>query len=340
MQFARFVALFGVSALAWASGNQDAGPQGVPPPWAYGFVDPPAHVSGTPAATAPPSNNTAAATDTRLRSLPGSTLQFTRAQIRDPFGPADWFPGDHPVMPPIVAHGRRPNIMACSLCHLPNGKGRPENAPIAGLPVSYFIDQLHSFKNGTRKSADPRKSNTNLMIAAASNMTDAEIKAAAEYFNSMKWTPWIRVVETERAPKSRMSGGMFMAIEGGGQELLGQRILEMPEDTEAAEVLRNPRVGFVAYVPVGSIAKGKDLATTGAGGKTLVCSTCHGVGLHGTDKLPGLAGRSPSYIARQMFDIKAGTRKDAAAQLMKPVVAHLTDEDLIAIAAYVSSLSP
>lgn len=242
-------------------------------------------------------------------------------------------------MPEIVARGKAPNIMACALCHYPNGKGRPENASVSGLPVLYFIEQLHSFRSGARKSADPRKSNTNLMIAAAQAMTDEEIKAAAEYFGSMKWTPWIRVVETESVPKTRISGGMFLPIEGGGQEPLGQRIVEVPEDVESVEVLRNPRVGFVAYVPVGSVMKGKTLVTTGAG-KTETCATCHGADLNGKDAVPGIAGRSPSYLVRQMFDMKVGTRKGATAELMKPVVSKLDTQDMLAIAAYVASLDP
>ena len=103
----------------------------------------------------------AAAPDTAPKTLPGSTLSFTSAQIRDGFGPADWFPGDHPTMPEIVAKGRRPDVTACALCHLPNGKGRPENAPVTGYPTSYFIQQMLDFKNDLRKSAEPRKANTN-----------------------------------------------------------------------------------------------------------------------------------------------------------------------------------
>ena len=81
------------------------------------------------------------------------------------------------TMPEIVAHGRRPDVRACALCHYPNGKGRAENAPIAGYPVAYFIQQMNDFKSGNRKSADPRKANTNVMIAIAKAMTDEEIKA-------------------------------------------------------------------------------------------------------------------------------------------------------------------
>src|SRR5439155_12107518 len=184
----------------------------VPSPWAYGFATPP---GGAPAANPTPPAAPAAAPDTTPHTLPGSTLSFTLAQIRDGFGPADWYPGDHPAMPDIVAHGRREaQINACSLCHYPNGKGRPENAGVSGLPYSYFVQTMLDFKNDARKSADTRKANTNRMIAFAKAMTDDEIKAAATYFSSMKWTPWIRVVETDTVPKTRIAGGMFLVLEG------------------------------------------------------------------------------------------------------------------------------
>lgn len=299
-------------------------------PWAYGIS--PAPPAGTPPATpAPP--------DTSQKHLAGSTAEFTRAQISDRFAPADWYPADHPSMPEVVAHGRKPDVWACALCHYPNGKGRPENAPIAGLPVSYFIQQMNDFRNGGRKSAEPRKANTNLMIAFAKGMTDEEIKAAAEYFGSMKWTPWIKVVETKMVPKTRLAGGMFLTLEGNDREPLGKRIIETPENAEATETLRDPRSGFFAYAPVGSIHKGEALATKG-GGKTTQCAICHGADLKGLGPVPGIAGRSPSYLVRQMYDMQHDARNGAWTQLMKPVVANLSADDLLDIAAYAASLKP
>src|ERR1044072_2815426 len=163
-----------------------------PPAWAYGFPSP-----GAPAAPAQPVGR-GGQPDTAAKRLPGSDLEFTPQQIRDGFGPADWFPGDHPKMPEIVAKGRRPDIRACALCHYPKGKGRPENAPVSGFPVQYFIQQMRDFKDGVRKSAEPRKGNTNIMIGIAKAMTDEEINVCAEYFGSLPWTPWVPVVETER----------------------------------------------------------------------------------------------------------------------------------------------
>ncbi|HXD20772.1 MAG TPA: c-type cytochrome, partial [Vicinamibacterales bacterium] len=167
--------------------------------------------------------------------------------------------------------------------------------------------------------------------------TEDEIKAAAEYFGSMKWTPWIKVVETSTVPKTRIAGGMYLTLEGNEKEPLGQRIIETPVDAEGTEVLRNPRSGFIAYVPPGSVKKGEALVTTGGNGRTVACTTCHGADLRGFGPVPGIAGRSPSYLARQMYDIQAGARHGEWAELMKPVVAKLTNEDFVNIAAYVSS---
>src|SRR3954465_1313940 len=200
--------LFAVFATVFVFAAND----GPPPPWAYGF---PSVASTMPAAAAAPAAPGAApAPDTTPRQLAGSTGSFTLAQIRDGFGPADWFPGDHPTMPEIVAHGKRPDVRACSLCHYPNGKGRPANAGVSGLPVGYFIQTMNDFKTEARKSADTRKANTNLMIAYAKAMTDEEVNAAAEYFAAMKWTPWIKVVETATVPKTRIAGGMFLKLDG------------------------------------------------------------------------------------------------------------------------------
>jgi len=294
-----------------------------PPAWAYGTLPAGAPAGGRGAAAAP---------DTSPKHLAGSKLEFTTAQIRDAFGPADWFPESHPAMPDIVAHGRRPDVRACALCHYPNGKGRAENAPIAGYPVAYFIQQMNDFRNGNRKSAEPRKANTNAMIAIAKAMTDEEIKACAEYFGSMPWTPWIKVVETDMVPKTRISGGLFLALEGSEKEPLGKRIIEMPENTEASETYRDPRSGFIAYAPPGSIQKGKTL--------TASCGTCHGADLKGLGPVPGIAGRSPSYLVRQMYDMQSGARKGVWTPLMTKVVSGMSEEDMLNVAAFAASVKP
>jgi cytochrome c553 len=320
-RLAGFLSAF--SALVLVIGMDAAAQR--PPSWAYNTEPTPGAEAEVP--------------DTKLFRLPGSSVEATRPQIRSQFGPVDWYPNDHPKMPDVVARGRQPDVRACSWCHYPNGKGRPENAGVSGLPVSYFIQQLKDFKDGNRKSADPKKGNAAGMARTAAAMSEDEMKAAAEYFGAIRWTPWIKVVETDTVPKTHVAGGMFLVVEGGGKEPIGRRIIETPVDTEATEILRNPRSGFIAYVPVGSLKKGEALVKTG-GGKTTQCGACHGADLNGLGPVPGIAGRSPSYLMRQMYDMQQGTRKGLWSDLMKPVVAGLNEEDMLNIVAYVSSGAP
>src|SRR5262245_22725864 len=101
-RFLAFVIFAGVLFVA-VLGAQYAQPTPAgQPAWAYAIpIPPPAPAPGAPpAAQAPP--------DTTPRTLPGSFRTFTRAQISDAFGPADWYPEDHPPMPDVVANGRRP----------------------------------------------------------------------------------------------------------------------------------------------------------------------------------------------------------------------------------------
>jgi cytochrome c553 len=331
-----------VSALAFgvAAGIAAAQAADVPPTWAWGFTTPPP--STPPAAAAPAAP--AQLDNTKQYTVPGSKSTFTRAQIANRYGPADWYPDDHPPMPDVVAHGKeaaQPTVYACGLCHYPNGKGRPENANITGLSYDYIVQQLNDFRNGARKTSDPRKTNTGLMASFTKSLTDDEIKTVAKYFSSIAYTPWIRVVESETAPKAKSNGGMWITLEGAeaGTEPIGSRIIETPVNAEHTELLRDSRSGFIAYVPPGSLKKGEALVRTGDG-KVTACTACHGADLRGLGPVPALAGRSPSYLARQLYDIQHGNRAGAWSPLMVPVVTKLDSDDLLNAAAYLASLQP
>src|SRR5579871_994304 len=305
------------------------------PPWAYP-INPQAGrgrgAGGGPPAAAPPE-------DTTLLHVPGSDLGFTKTYIANLFTVPDWFPASHPPMPPIVATGNRAaGAQACGYCHLPNGQGRPENQSVVGLPAGYALQQLSDFKNGSRKSSEPRMGPQSLMVRIAKALSDDDAKAAADYFASIKPKQWIRVVESDTVPMTHPAGGLLVRNADGGTEPIGHRIIELAEDQNRFE-LRDPNAGFVAYVPMGSIQKGKEMVATG-GGKTIPCGICHGQDLKGVADIPSLAGRSPSQIVRQIIDIQTGSRNGPNAALMKPVVSKLTLDDEINIAAYLSSLQP
>jgi cytochrome c553 len=276
---------------------------------------------------------------TRLRPPPpGSTLSITRAKADDMFDIPNWYPDMYPAMPKIVQFGNKDTqVRACGSCHLPTGTGHDESAYVAGLPVAYFTRQLADWKSGDRKFGG-------IMIALAKAATEAEIKDAASYFASVKPRPWIRVAETDTVPKSFIGPGNKRLVHpAGGSEPMGNRIIEVPENEEDV-VYRDPRTGFVAYVPKGSIAKGEALVTTG-GGKTVACGSCHGATLQGMTvqgmgEVPAIAGRHPNYIVRQLWDIQNGDRAGPSAALMRPVVEKLSNDDMLAIAAYVASRMP
>src|SRR5688500_936576 len=102
------------------------------------------------------------------RGCRGSDRAFTVAEITATYNPADWFPGDHPPRPAIVAHGKEATgFRACAICHLPNGQGLMQNAAVAGLPGDYFLRQIAEFANGRRRSADVNKANAFEMAAMA-----------------------------------------------------------------------------------------------------------------------------------------------------------------------------
>jgi len=299
-----------------------------PPPWAFTLNTPPA--PGAPPAVP-------ATADATPRRVPGSDKAFTVAETRDAFNPPDWHPAGHPPMPTSVAHGRKPEMRACGFCHLTNGQGRPENASLAGLPAAYIIQQMADFKSGARKSSEPKMGPPNAMIADAKAATDEEVRTAADYFASFPFKKWIRVVEVADVSKTRVAGWMHVPM--AGTEPLGRRIIEMPEDLARTE-LRDGAASFVAYVPMGSVKAGETLVTTGGNGRTVACGTCHGADLKGLGPVPPLAGRSPSYTVRQLFDLQQGNRKGPWSALMTEAVAKLTIDDMIAIAAYAASKEP
>jgi cytochrome c553 len=288
------------------------------PDWAFPVTD----------KVQPPSKD-----DGKARTAPGSSLSLTRAQIDDLFHAPDWFPDMHPPMPKIVEFGDKENkVRACGSCHLPTGTGHDESAYVAGLPAAYTIRQMTDYKSGDRKASGT-------MVAMAKTITDDEVREAAAYFASLKPRPWIRVVETTKVPKTYIGpGNKRLALPNGGGEPIGKRIIEIPED-EQVVLNRDPRSGFVAYVPKGSLARGKSLVTTGAG-KTIRCAICHGVTLKGLGEVPAIAGRHPDYIVRQLWNIQNGDRVGNSAALMQAVVEKLSVNDMLAIAAYVGSRAP
>jgi cytochrome c553 len=271
--------------------------------------------------------------DAGPRHIPGSTKAFTQAQIDDLFNPPVWFPEQYASAPPTVVHGKPPDVPGCGSCHLMSGMGHAESSQLAGLSSGYIVEQMNNFKSGDRK--DPARMTA---IGKAISMEDAQ--QAADYFSALKPIPWNKVVEADMVPKTFVNNArQRLPLPGGGTEPIGNRIIEVPVDPALA-LARDPRSSFTDYVPTGSIAKGNALASTGGDGKTLPCGICHGTTFTGVGDVPRLAGLSPIYIARQLYRFQNGDRGGDAAELMKPAVAQLQDDDIIALAAFLASQPP
>ena len=267
------------------------------------------------------------------RHIPGSAKAYTPAQIDDLFNPPDWFPDEHGPLPSIVEHGIPGKAQACCSCHLMSGLGHPESANLAGLNAIYIEREMADFKTGVRKDA----ARMNQISMAVS---EEDSRQAAEWFAALKPKPWVKVVETTTVPKTYVSKSrMRLPLPGGGTEPIGNRIIELPEDVGRV-TSRDPHTGFIAYVPQGSLAKGEALVKIGSSGKTIQCSICHGESLEGLGEVPRLNGLSPLYIARQLYGFQTGTRNGSLDLMMKAVVANLSDDDILAISAYLASRNP
>jgi cytochrome c553 len=262
--------------------------------------------------------------------VPGSSKEYTEAQIDDLSNPPDWFPEEHGTPPSIIQHAKGA-ALACGACHLMSGHGHQESADLAGLSAGYIIRTMADFKSGAR--VDPARMN-----AIAKGMSDEDVRQAAEWFAARSPGGWIKVVETDTVPKSYVSvkGRQRLPLPNGSTEPLGNRIIELPEDVARA-TSRDPHSGFVAYVPVGSVAKGAELVKTGGGNKTIACAICHGESLEGLGDVPRIVGLHPAYVARQLYAFQTGTNHSASAALMKKVVANLTADDILVISAYTAT---
>jgi cytochrome c553 len=273
------------------------------------------------------------------KTLPGSTKSMTQAQIDDSFAPPDWFPSEHAPLPSVVASGVQ--AQACGSCHLMSGMGHPESATIAGQPRDYMIRQMRDFKANLRKDPagyEPSVRAMRMNIIAA-GLPEEKMIEAIDFYANMKPEVWYKVVEADTVPKSWVNASrMRLPLPAGGTEPLGNRIVTLPQDAERTE-RRDPHAGFIAYVPKGFLRRGEALSK-GGDGKTIACATCHGEGLKGLGDVPRLVNIHPMYIVRQLHNMQNGGYPTTAAAQMKKVVEKLTDEDIMALAAYCGSLQP
>lgn len=259
-------------------------------------------------------------------------------RYKDLFGPdsgaTDWFPDSHPPLPPIVAHGTVPGTESCGGCHTVNGEGVPATAALAGLSRAYMLEQIDAFRRGLRGAHEPESAT--FMTSEVKRVGNHDIAQAVDYFSHLTFKPNARVVETASVPRTHWHDYVLEAEPGGRREPIGQRIIEVPVHPADYEHY-DTHAGFIAYVPPGSVRRGARLANLGSG-SVLACASCHGDRLQGMGTAPPLAGRSPTYIARQLLLFATGQRDSPNAAPMRHEAEQLTLKEAISAAAYAASL--
>lgn len=202
------------------------------------------------------------------------------------------------------------------------------------------MQQFTDFRSGARRISVGNSKTVGFLTSLKKRYTDDQVLAAAKYLASLKPRPWIRVVETTVVANSVVNPETLMrtALPNGGTEPIGERIVELPENT-LGFLYRDSHSGFIAYVPRGSVAAGEALVAKEAYGMPS-CTACHGSNLTGIGDVPPIAGRPPSYLVRQLWAFQSSERRGASAAIMQSVTSKLTSAEMLAIAAYVASRPP
>ncbi len=169
-----------------------------------------------------------------------------------------------------------------------------------------MVQQVADMKSGARRTSVPDHLPSDYMMNVAMDASASEIDSAATYFHALVPRANIAVTEVDLVPATIATSCHLVETKSGRTERLGTRIVEVPVDAEQFE---------------------------------MPCVACHGADLRSVGNVPALAGRSPSYVVRQLYDFKHGARASPARVPMLPVVKELDLEDMIALAAYVASLN-
>ena len=272
----------------------------------------------------------------QVMRIAGSPRSYRWGELSSNFLAPDWFPQDHPPAPHVVLFGRKP-AWACGACHYPNGEGDTASPALAGLPKAYILEQIEAFRDGQRRPADPS------MAEEARSLDDADLQQAADYFSSLKLPAIRRLVETASVPKTHWEEFALAPDKDGAREPMGERIIEVSNDPTLGD-WGDERIGYTAYVPPGSIARGAVISAQG-NGAVAACESCHGAQLtgqmmRGIGLAPPLAGRSPTYIVKELILFRLGYRTDPAALPMRAEASQLTVPEMVDVAVYAASRKP
>lgn len=96
-------------------------------------------------------------------------------------------------------------------------------------------------------------------------------------------------------------------------------------------------IGLSTLAAAQDLQVGEDVFKNGRPPAALACTTCHGADATGMPGFPRLAGTGQKYLLEQMDAFASGARENA---IMKPIAGGLSDDERVAVAAYLSQLSP
>ena len=292
-------------------------PRELPPVWAYaqpplppGVIPPQATAPPTPAITdpnAPPANGQPSV----MRQAQGSKFQFTQTADQLQLRAGGLVPrGSSADARRRRAReaGRRARLRALPSAERPRPSGKRARAgpacrlhrpaasrfPAGSAPQRRAAQGEHARDGEHREDADRRRDQGSREILLVDQGAEVHPRR-----------------RNRDGAGDAHSGRDLLSRGGTATEPIGVRIIETPEDVAETQ-LRNPRSGFIAYAPVGSIKRGEVLATTGGNGKTTPCAVCHGPDLKGlaTDAEPGrpVAELSRAADVRHQARHAEGTR--------------------------------
>lgn len=262
----------------------------------------------------------------------------------------------------IYKNGSGDSVMACIACHGEKGEGMSTNPRLAGQFPRETIKQLKYYKNGDRKD--------DMMAPIAAAMTDEQMSAVAAYVAAIDNVAPPALTPADPGATLVNSCNKCHGVDGVGTNPMFARLGAQSEEylvTQLKEFRSGTRGGkeakvfmysvakklsdqdivslahFYSVKPAGAplpgnadvIAAGELIYKNGVGDTVMACYACHGEKADGFSLNPRLAGQFPRETIKQMANYKTADRKD---DMMAPIAAGLSDEQVKAVAAYLSSL--
>jgi cytochrome c553 len=191
---------------------------------------------------------------------------------------------------------------SCAGCHGEDGNSVMPGFPkLAGQHQNYLVKQLKAFKGGERISP--------MMAPLAASLDEQGMEEIAAYYSGNKITP---------NPASSIAASD-------------------DDDDDAAAKTPEQKKAVLADL----IVKGSDLYRNGNLGREVsACIACHGPYAEGNRPAayPSLHSQHADYVIKTLTDFKTGARSNNRENVMHMIATKMTDEDIKAVAYYISTM--